>query len=95
MTKMSFKKENSQDEIVKRTENLFNNLQKNASSVFYLAGNTITKTLINKASRSVFEKDRLFVDLYNQLENKKIKDYLEKLEIYWAQEIIVRCVKSN
>ena len=68
---MSFKNINSQNEIVKRTENLFNSLQKNTNSIFYLAGNTITKTLINKASRSVFEKDRLFVDLYKQIEDKK------------------------
>ena len=61
----------SQNEIVKRTENLFNSLQKNTNSIFYLAGNTITKTLINKASRSVFEKDRVFVDLYKQIEDKK------------------------
>ena len=56
---MSFKNVNSQNEIVKRTENLFNSLQKNTNSIFYLAGNTITKILINKASRSVFEKDYL------------------------------------
>ena len=68
---MSFKNINSQNEIVKRTENLFNSLQKNTNSIFYLAGNAITKTLINKASRSVFEKDRLFVDLYKQIEDKK------------------------
>ena len=61
----------SQNEIVKRTENLFNSLQKNTNSIFYLAGNTITKTLINKASRSVFDKDRVFVDLYKQIEDKK------------------------
>ena len=35
-----------------------------------MAGNTITKTLINEASKSVFEKDRLFVNLYKQLEDK-------------------------
>ena len=68
---MSSDKINSQNDIVKRTENLFNSLQKNTNSIFYLAGNTITKTLINKASRSVFEKDRLFVDLYKQIEDKK------------------------
>ena len=68
---MSFKNVNSQNEIVKRTENLFNSLQKNTNSIFYLAGNAITKTLINKASRSVFEKDRLFVDLYKQIKDKK------------------------
>ena len=71
MTRMSFKNENSQDELVRRAENLFNALQKNTNSIFYLAGNTISKTLINKASKSVFEKDRLFVDLYKQLEDKR------------------------
>ena len=68
--KISFKNKNSQNEIIKRTENLFNSLQKNTNSIFYLAGNTITKTLINKASKSVFEKDRLFINLYKQLEDK-------------------------
>ena len=68
---MSSDNTNSQNEIVKRTENLFNSLQKNTNSIFYLAGNTITKTLINKASKSVFEKDRVFVDLYKQIEDKK------------------------
>ena len=67
---MNFKNENSQNELIKRTENLFNSLQKNTNSIFYLAGNTITKTLINKASKSVFAKDQLFVNLYKQLEDK-------------------------
>ena len=80
--KMSFK--NSQDELLKRTENLFNNLQKNMNSIFYLAGNAITKTLINKASKSVFEKDRVFVDLYKQLEDKK---NLKKLILYLLQRL--------
>ena len=67
---MNFKNENSQNELIKRTENLFNSLQKNTNSIFYLAGNTITKTLINKASKSVFAKDQLFENLYKQLEDK-------------------------
>ena len=67
---MNFKNENSQNELIKRTENLFNSLQKNTNSIFYLAGNTITKTLINKALKSVFAKDQLFVNLYKQLEDK-------------------------
>ena len=71
MTRISFKNENSQNELARRAENLFNALQKNTNSIFYLAGNTISKTLINKASKSVFEKDRLFVDLYKQLEDKR------------------------
>lgn len=48
---------NSQDELIKRVDNLYNILQKNTNSVFYLAGNGISKTLLNKAAKSVFEKD--------------------------------------
>ena len=38
----------------------------------YLTGNATSKTLFNKAAKSAFEKDKVFVNLYNQLENKKI-----------------------
>ena len=64
--------ENSQDELTKRANNLFNALQKNPKSIFYLTGNATSKTLFNKAAKSAFEKDKVFVNLYNQLENKKI-----------------------
>ena len=60
---------NSQNELMKRVENLFNILQKNANSVFYLAGNNVSKALLNKAAKLVFQKDRVFVNLYKQLED--------------------------
>ena len=41
------------------------------SELFYLTGNAASKTLFNKAAKSAFEKDKVFVNLYNQLENKK------------------------
>ena len=63
--------ENSQDELPKRANNLFNALQKNPKSIFYLTGNATSKTLFNKAAKSAFEKGRVFVNLYNQLQNKK------------------------
>ena len=63
---------NSQDEINRRINNLFNNLQKNPRSVFYLTGN-ISKTVLNKASKSFYEKDKVFVNLYKQLEDKNFK----------------------
>ena len=64
--------ENSQDELTKRANNLFNALKKNSKkSIFYLTGNATSKTLFNKAAKSAFEKDKVFVNLYNQLENKK------------------------
>ena len=56
---------NSQDEINRRINNLFNNLQKNPKSIFYLIGNVI-KTVLNKASKSFYEKDKVFVNLYKQ-----------------------------
>ena len=61
--------ENSQDELTKRANNLFNVLQKNPKSIFYLTGNAASKTLFNKAVKSAFEKDKVLVNLYNQLEN--------------------------
>ena len=61
--------ENSQDELTKRPSNLFNALQKHPKSI--LTGNATSKTLFNKAAKSAFEKDKVFVNLYNQLENKK------------------------
>ena len=64
--------ENSQNELIKRTNNLFNTLQKNPKSIFYLVGN-VSRTLFNKASKSTFEKDKVFVSLYDQLENKNFK----------------------
>ena len=63
---------NSQDEINRRINNLFNNLQKNSKSIFYLIGN-ISKTVLNKASKSFYEKDKVFVNLYKQLEDKNFK----------------------
>ena len=45
--------ENSQNELNIRINNLFNTLQKNRKSIFYLVEN-VSKTLLNKASKSVF-----------------------------------------
>ena len=61
--------ENSQNELNTKVNNLSNNLQKNLKSIFYLIGN-LSKTVLNKASKSVFDKDKVFVNLYNKLEDK-------------------------
>ena len=63
--------ENSQDDLKKRANNLLNALQKNPKSIFYLTGNATSKTLFNKAAKSAFTKEKVFVNLYNLLENKK------------------------
>ena len=52
-----------------RIQNLFRNLQKDPYSVFYLVGN-LSKSILNKATKSVYEKEKFFVNLYNQLEDK-------------------------
>ena len=53
----------------KRVENLFKNLQKVPKSVFYSTGN-LSKSILNKANKSVYEKDKVFVNLYKPLEDK-------------------------
>ena len=53
-----------------RIQNLFRNLQKDPKSVFYSVGN-LSKSILNKANKSLYEKDKVFVNLYNQLEDKK------------------------
>ena len=61
---------NSQTDVKNsRIQNLFRNLQKDPRNVFYLVGN-LSKSILNKATKSVYEKDKVFVNLYNQLEDK-------------------------
>ena len=52
-----------------RIQTLFRNLQKDQRSVFYSVGN-LSKSILNKATKLVYEKDKVFVNLYNQLEDK-------------------------
>ena len=52
-----------------RIQNLFKNLQKDSTSIFYSAAN-LSRSILNKAGKSTFEKDKTFVNLYNQLEDR-------------------------
>ena len=52
----------------KRLQNLFKNLQKHPKSVFYSTGN-LSKSILNKANKSIYEKDKVFVNLYKPLED--------------------------
>ena len=54
-----------------RIQNLFRNLQKDPRSVFYSVWN-LSKSILIKATKSVYEKDKGFVNLDNQLDNKNI-----------------------
>ena len=60
-----------------RIENLFKNLQKDPRSVFYSIG-TLSKSIINKAYESAYDKDVVFVNLYKKLEDK---NFYQKKEI--------------
>ena len=52
-----------------RIQNLFRNLQKDSRSIFYFIGN-LSNPLLNQARKSTYDKDKVFVNLYNQLEDK-------------------------
>ena len=71
---------NSQVEINNRIQNLFRNLQKDPKSVFYSIGN-LSKSVIKKASKSFYEKDKVFVSLYNQLKDKNIQQKRDILPV--------------
>ena len=49
-----------------RIQNLFRNLQKDPKSIFYFIEN-LSRTILNKARKSTYDKDKVFVNLYNQL----------------------------
>ena len=52
-------------------QNLLRNLQKDSKSIFYAIEN-LSRTILNKARKSTYDKDKIFVNLYNQLEDKNI-----------------------
>ena len=64
------------DDEKKKATNLYNALVNDLKSVFY-AANEITNRLVRKARNSLYEKDIVFVNIYNGLENKKF--LLEKV----------------
>ena len=60
---------NQYNEINNRIQNLFRNLQKDPKTIFHSVSN-LSRTLLNKARKSTYTKDNVFVNLYNQLEDK-------------------------
>ena len=54
-----------------RIQNLFRNLQKDPKNVFYAIEN-LSRTILNKARKSAFDKGKVFVNLHNQLEDKNL-----------------------
>ena len=52
-----------------RIQNLFKNLQNNPKSVFYSIRN-LSQSILNKARKSIYDKDKSFVNLCNDFEDK-------------------------
>ena len=65
-------------EKLKRTRNLYKALQKDEQSVFF-ANEKLTKQIIKKANRSTYEKDKVFLTFYKNLDNVNIQ----------AEEVII------
>ena len=66
---MTEENEKKPDEKNLRIQNSFKTLHNDPKSVFYSVGN-LSKTIINKAKKSVYDKDKVFVNLYEKLEDK-------------------------
>ena len=62
---------------LKQTKNLFKKLIKDEKSIFY-AADRITRTLLNKAKKSLYEKDKVFYKYYLDLEGKNVLYESEK-----------------
>ena len=65
-------------EKLKRTRNLYKALQKDEQSVFF-ANEKLTKQIIKKANRSSYEKDKVSLTFYKNLDNVNIQ----------AEEVII------
>ena len=56
---------------LKQTTSLFKKLIKDENSIFH-AADRITRTLLNKARESLYEKDKIFYKYYLDLEDKNV-----------------------
>ena len=64
----------------KRIQNLFNALQNDSKSVFY-ASPTITKKLLKKLDKSPYQKDRVFNEIYQKLDDKDFAKTVDKIPL--------------
>ena len=58
-------------EIKKQVKNLFKKLLTDENSIFHSA-EKITKNLLKKAKKSLYEKDEVFYKLYSQIEDRNV-----------------------
>ena len=64
----------------KRIQNLFSTLQNDSKSVFYL-NTTITKKLLKKLDKSPYQKDRVFKEIYQKLEDRELAEADDKIPL--------------
>ena len=57
----------------KRAKNLYNALKEYEESIFF-SSEKITKQLIKKAKKSRYEKDKVFLSLYNNIEDVNLQE---------------------
>ena len=62
----------------KRIQNLFNVLQNDSRSVFYAASN-LTKKTLQKLKKSQYQKDRVFAQIYQKLDDKDFIKSVDKI----------------
>ena len=68
------------DEKNTRIQNLFKTLQKDPKSAFYTVTN-ISNNLLKKNLKSTYEKDKVFVNLYQKLEDKNFYQKSDKIPL--------------
>ena len=64
----------------KRIQNLFSTLQNDSKSVFYL-NTSITKKLLKKLDKSPYQKDRVFKEIYQKLEDRELAEADDKIPL--------------
>ena len=69
----------------KKANNLLKHLTKDEKSVFY-AIDVINQNIINKARKSVYLKDRVFVNIFKNLKDKKFELYKAPLTTPFVEE---------
>ena len=82
----------------KRAKNLYNALKEDEESIFF-SSEKITKQLIKKAKKSKYEKDKVFLSLYNNIEDVNLQEeevliptfvpFVDKKKILTDQHYIV------
>ena len=66
------------DDIDKRIQNIFQLLQKDSRTVFYASTN-ISNNLLKKLRKSPYEKDIVFKEFYEKLQNKDILKEIDQI----------------